>query len=155
MSIRALGPQGMAEGNGAMPPLLRAIHSYGFRGKLGGSVITANPGRRFPFVSGPPSPAGPPLSTPFHFHTASFPMRGGVPISPNHSRPHGAAGGGAARRVRRGLRSGPPRDNDERRPCLTKPSVSLFHNNQQEMDDGGGPRFELARHPFTKGPDGK
>ena len=124
----------------------------GFIPKFGGSVMAAIPARRFPFAGGPPSPAGPPPATPFHFHTfhtASFPMHGGDPITPNHSRPHGAAGGGAERRVRRDPRSGPPRENGERRSCLTKPSVSLFHNNQQEMNDGGGPRSELARHTFT------
>ena len=149
--MRACLPPSTAEGSGARP-LRRAIHSYGFIPKLGGSVMAAIPARRFPFVSGPPSPAGPPPATPFHFHTfhtASFPMHGGVPITPNHSRPHGAAGGGAARRVRRDPRSGPPRDNGERRSCLTKPSVSLFHNNLKEMNDGGGPRSELARHTFT------
>ncbi len=146
--MRACVSSSTAEASGAMRPLRRTIHSYGFMPKFGGSVIAATLARRFPFVSGPPFPAGPPPATPFHFHTASFPMRGGVPIAPNHPRPHGAAGGGAARRVRRDLRSGPPRENGERRACLTKPSVSLFHN-LKEMNDGGGPRSERARHSLT------
>ena len=150
--MRACLPPSTAEGSGARP-LRRAIHSYGFIPKFGGSVMTAIPARRFPFVSGPPSPAGPPPGNTLSFSYFSYGVIPDARGRPHHPQPPTAAWGGPAAERPAGSDGtrGPDRRETTARggSCLTKPSVSLFHNNLKEMNDGGGPRSELARHTFT------